>query len=138
MSGPFETGPISAAEPPKGPPPAARYIHPGTGDYAVQADGEFEGMPPVRQRVELAVLTAKGSAWPAQNFGNEFRNIKRIDQRFESKARFAIENALRRLTEVEKVVRIDAITFERVGTGRIETMIQFTDLTNGQPDALLI
>lgn len=135
MAGPLEPSITEAPAPPTAAPPAARYINPQTGDYEVRTDGEHEGMPPVRQRAMLALGTRKRSSWALPDLGKE-ASPRKIDTRYEARERFSIQAALRQLTEVEKVMRLDGITFSRNGRGRVDVTVRFTDLTNGEPDSL--
>lgn len=138
MPGPFENGPLSFEAPPTRAPVTARYLNPATGDYERESDGEYVGMPPVRQRVLLALKTIAGSAWPNPSFGNPLLRIQKIDQHFEARARSGVLTALRQLLAIEKVIRVEAITFRRVNSGHVEVTVQYIDLTTGLPDRAVV
>jgi hypothetical protein len=57
-------GPTTAPDAPSGPPVIARYIDPLTGDYELDAStGQYTGMPPVRQLVEIALGSVARALW---------------------------------------------------------------------------
>lgn len=134
MSGPFEVGPVSAEEPPTRPPPDARAINPITGDYALDTDGEFLAMPVVRQRVVLALMTARRSMWQLDDFGNGFISIRKVGTSYEAQVKSSVRLALRQLVDVEKVVRIEDVKVERINTGRTQITVSYIDLTVNEPD----
>jgi hypothetical protein len=133
---PFGVGtPATGAEPPSGP-AGSRYINPVTRDYQVDpTTGQFAQMPPVRQRVLLAVLTARNSS-AVPGFGT--RLPPNMDESFESAVRAEITRALNQLTQVERVCRLDAVLVKRGRLGRAQITIVFVDLTTGTRDQLTV
>lgn len=106
----------------------ARYISVNNGDFLALDDGSLADMPPIRQRVILALATEKGSA-----AGLEWLGItlpKKIDAAFETAARNAVRLALYQLLEVEKVIRLDAVIVEKLTQGRVVLNVSYTQLDN--------
>lgn len=123
-----------APEPPTGA-WGSRYINPSTGDYEQDPDTrQLKQMPPVRQRVLLALKTIAGSSTVRPDDG--IRPPRKIDSSFDRRMDDAVRVALRQLTDVEKVARVDAVTTERVpgNSGRVTVTVEYTDLTTGQAD----
>lgn len=134
-TGPFGLGtPISDAAPAAGP-TGSRFINPITGDYEQDPDTKhLKQMPGTRQRVVLALTTLLGSSSVIPKFGVRFP--KKMGQTFDAKCQQAVRSALRQLTEVEEVVRIDGITVEKGLGGRARIVVSWTDLstdTKGEP-----
>lgn len=115
----------------------SRFINPATKDYQQDpTTGQLAQMPAVRQRVLLALLTLVNSSSVNPAFG--VRLPRKMGTFFESEMRLAIRAALKQLTDVEKIVRIDGISVERGTGGRSRTTVSYTDLTTGQPDQVEI
>jgi len=128
-STPFGLGtPTPANEPPADPSTFSRYINPGSGDYERDpATGQLKQMPAIRQRVLLALKTSRGSSSVLPTFG--FSGPKKIGANFEQIVRLRVRVALRQLTDVEKVARIESIVPTRRSGGRVGVVVVFTDLT---------
>lgn len=126
-SGPFGLGtPLPAAPPPVGP-AGCRFINPVTKDYEVDSDtGQLKQMPGNRQRVLLALMTLQGSSSVLPQFGARFP--KKMGNTFEARCQQEARRALRQLTEVEGVIRIDGITVTRGLSGRALIVVSWTDL----------
>lgn len=138
---PFGVGtPITSAEPPTAlvraglARPGCRYLDPRTRDY-VHDDNtrQLAQMPPVRQRVLLALLTLKGSSTVLPRMGVAMP--RKISESFDTEVRHAVLAALYQLTTVERVARVNAIRAERLSpAGRVLVEVEFTDLTNDEDD----
>lgn len=89
-------------------------------------------MPAIRQRVLLSVMTVVGSSTANPTFG--IRAPRKMGPQFEAQMRTSILAAVRQMTDIEKVLRIDAVNVERGAAGRARTTIVFTDLTTGLQD----
>ena len=134
-STPFGAGtPVEATAPPTAIPELANFLDPRTGDYVVQADGSYQRMPVVRHRVLMLVKTELGSAAPEPDIG--LRLPQKMDQSFEQRARQAVTRALAPISSED--MHIDGIPVERSGMGRADITIEFTDLTTGESDALVL
>jgi len=129
-STPFGMGtPVSGVSAPASPSQLSRYLNPGSRDWKVDAaTGQFAQMPPVRQRMELIMLTVVGSSSVIRTMG--IPRPRKIDQYAETRMRRSVELAYAQLTDVEQVARIDAIDIERGNTtGRLTVTIEWRDLT---------
>lgn len=127
---PFGLGtPVEAAVPTTGT-PGSRYLNPSSGDYEIDSTtGGMAQMPPVRQRVLLALKTLRGSSSVLSDFG--LRLPRKIDQSIDARMRDAVRVALYHLTDVERVARLDSVLTNRSGAGRIACVVAWTDLTTG-------
>lgn len=136
-STPFGAGtPLPAGDPPTGYSGLCRFIDGISGDFAIDATtGHLAGMPLLRQRVLLALVTRRGSSTVLPKFGLAYAS-----KITESQLRLMDANArasLYQLTDVEKVMRIDSLTVEQVeGTGRVRLTLSYTDLSTGGTDTL--
>ena len=134
--GPLGTMPLGLqySDPTDPPPPAStmrRWINPVTGDYELDDNSAFEQMPAIRQRVILALGTALGSSTSVPTLGKQRPEI--IGERFVAEEETFVRTALRQLTEVEGVIRIDRITVERGRTpNRWRTTVAYTELGTNQ------
>lgn len=133
--GPFGTGsPAEAPEPPTGS-AGSRWIDPGTRDYALDGEtGQLKQMPGVRQRVLLALATIQGSASTAPRFG--VRLPTKMGTTFEAECRQATQAALRHLTDLEQVIRVDQILVERGARSRARVTVSYTDISTGERDSV--
>lgn len=116
--------------------PNARYIGINNGDFQALEDGSLADMPPVRQRVIIALATEKGSAAGLEWLGMTLP--KKIDASFETAARNAVRLALYQMIEVEKVLRLDAVIVEKRTQGRVVLTVSYTDLTTLERERLTI
>jgi hypothetical protein len=134
---PFGLGtPAPTGDPPDGA-SGTRYLNPATRDYQVDtATGQLAQMPSIRQRVLIALLTVRGSATAAPAFG--IVPPRKMGDQFTAEMQQAVRSALKQLTDVEKVVRIDGILVERGAGSRSKTTVIFTDLTTGEGDSASI
>lgn len=109
-----------------------RWLDPITGQYVLAADGSFEQMPAIRQRVVLALGTVQGSIGVLADFGKSSPNI--MGTRFAAEEEAAVRLALRQLTDVEAVIRIDRITIERSSQipGRWRTTVSYVETATDQ------
>lgn len=131
--GPFGFGvPPEAALPPDGP-SGSRYINPATKDYEQDPDTlQLKQMPALRQRVLIAMTMRKGSAVTLPDLGVAFPT--KMGTAFEAEVTASVRAALRQLTDIERVLRINAIAVERGASGRARVTLSYTDLTTGNTD----
>lgn len=129
--GPFGLGsPASASEPPEGS-AGCRWLNPTTGDYEQDDDTrQFKQMPTVRHRVRMILGTKKGSSSTLPDLGVEWPS--KMGDTYEAECKAAVALALQRMTDIEKVVRIDAVIVEKGAGGRSRVTVSFTDLTTGK------
>lgn len=138
---PFGTGPFGLGTPATltAPPDGAsgcRYLNPVTRDYEQDSTtGHLAQMPPVRQRVLLALLTLRTSSTAVPAFGVKLPS--KIGTTFDAEVRAAIYLALRHLTETEKAIRVERIDVEKA-YGRARMTVVWTDLTTGAEDQVSI
>jgi len=125
--------PVTAEAPPDGP-AGSRYLNPASRDYEQGPDGQLAQMPPVRQRVLIALLTIQGSSTALPQLG--VRAPARMGTTFENEMRAAVRTALAQLIDVEKLIRIDAIKVERGNSGRARVTVSYTNLTDGTDDTV--
>lgn len=82
----------------------------------------------MRQRMLLIGLTELGSSSTLPDMGIQIP--RKIDRHFERNVKASVRKAYRRLTDVERSVRIDDIIIEDNGiAGRRFITISYTDLT---------
>lgn len=130
--GPFGLGtPPAPAEAPTGG-GGTRFIDPATKDYTIDSStGQYGQAPSSRQRVVLALTTLFESSG-VPGFG--IKLPKRMGDTFEAECKSAVASALRLMTEIEKSIRVDAVTVERGRGGRARVTVAWTDLLTGQRD----
>ena len=129
-SGPYGLGTPTAASAPPDPADTqfSRYINPASGDYEVDPDTlHLKQMPPIRQRVILALKTTLGSATAYPSLG--LRKPQAMGDDFEGVMTSNVRFALQQMTDVEGVLRIDGILVGRRPGGRATVTLAFTDLT---------
>jgi phage baseplate assembly protein W len=132
-SGPFGLGTPATSEPPPTGPAGSRYLNPATRDFEVdQVTGQFAQMPPVRQRVLLALITIRGSSSVLPSFGVHVP--PKMNELFEAQVRNSVASALRQLTDVEQVIRVDRIDVERGTGGRALITVSYTNLQSGEEE----
>lgn len=113
-------------------PALSRYIDPGTGDYLIDEQiGQFASMPSLRQRVLLIINTEFGSSSALPTLG--VRRPAKIDESFVRTTQSAIYEAFYRLTNVERIMRIEDVIVEKHSSGRIAITLVYTDLTVFSP-----
>lgn len=134
-STPFGVGtPVSGAAPPVPATVGARFLSPRTRDYEQGPTGHLAQMPPVRQRVLLALLTVRGSSTALPAFG--LKMPAKITETFAVHVRYAVRDALRKMTDVDRVLRVDGIDVVRIApAGRILVTVSYADLTTGERGA---
>ena len=132
-STPFGFGtPVAAPLPATQGPALSRYINPGSGDYEIDATvGQFASMPALRQRVLLIMNTEVGSALAMPQLG--IPRPKKIDQSYVAATRAAVRKAFYRLTDVERVMRIQDIIIGKQSSGRIGLTLVYRDLSVLKP-----
>ena len=105
---PFGIGtPVSVTDPPDAADTQfSRYINPGSGDYEVDdVTGHLKQMPPVRQRVLLALKTTLGSSNALPGLGVD--KPKKIGTNFQDIMKRRVREALVQLTDVESALAQD-------------------------------
>jgi hypothetical protein len=130
-TGPFGIGtPAVGVAPPTGA-AGSRFIDPRSGDF-IQDDTtkQLGQMPAVRQRVLLAIATLRQSATALPLFGIVLP--PKITATYRAEVEASIRSSLRQMTDVEGVLRLDAITIERGSGGRSQVTVSFTDVTTGE------
>lgn len=106
----------------------SRYIDPATGTYEVDTDtGNFKRWTPVQQRVFLALKTAFGSSSVLPRWG--VRMPRKITSSFAADVEQSARDALSRLTDVDRAIRILRVEVERAGS-RSRCAVYFQDLTD--------
>lgn len=132
-STPFGAGtPLPAGVPPTGYSGLCRFIDGLTGDYQINTiTGHLAGMPILRQRILLALVTRKGSSSALPKLGLSWPT--KIDAQMARLLDAEARASLFQLTDVEKCMRIDELTIEQVeGTGRVRLTLRYTDLQTGE------
>ena len=134
-SGPYGLGtPATQADPPSGP-AGCRYLNPASKDYEQDSTtGQLAQMPPLRQRVLLAVMTDIGSSTALAQLGR--LRPRKIGPSFQAELSASIRAACRQMTEVERVMRIDAVTVELGASGRYRPTLSYTDVTTGESGSI--
>lgn len=133
---PFGVGtPATATAPPKERFTGARYLNPATRDYEVDDEGELARMPPVRQRMLLALTTIKRSSSVAPSLGTELP--AKMGKDFEQVARNAVLEATATIV-ASGDARIDAVQAIVTQVGRAVIIVSYTDLTTGSQDVLSV
>jgi hypothetical protein len=125
--------PVVASAPPSDIPEQANFLDPVTGDYVVQSDGALQRMPNTRHRVLMCLKTELGSAAHEPTVGLELP--RRMGTTFEQQAKGAVLSALELIGDD---IRIDDVIVLRVGTGRADITVAYTDLTTGNSDTLTV
>ncbi len=121
-SGPFGFGtPVNAAPIPVDPSTGARFLSVIDRDYALGADGDYQRMPEVRQRVVLALLSGLGPL------------PRRIDDTALPRMTDAVNRNLAVLIS-EGVIRVDDVSMESPKTGMLVPTVSFTVLATGESD----
>jgi hypothetical protein len=100
----------------------AAYLDPVTKDYATDDDGELQRMPITRQRVYLALATVK---WPPRIGADFVQNIKTTAQ---LALQFLIDEQAIDLVNVSAADRADGVT------GRAQVVVEYFDISEGEPD----
>ncbi len=94
---------------------SARYIDPVTRDYVMDEYGRLLGMSYVRQCVQLAVHTERGSA-AVQSMGHRLRSLQRITSGFENVVFNVLTEAVAPLVR-QGLIAVVGFTAYRVGDG---------------------
>lgn len=114
-------------------PIGSRFIDPATRDYVFdESTGQLGQMPPLRQRVLLTLLTQRDSS-AVPGFGVALP--KKIDRAFVSTVTAMVRNALRYLTDTERVMTLDGVQV-KTGAWRAEITVSYTDLKTGIRDVV--
>lgn len=120
--------PLAAPLPATQGPALSRYIDPGTGDYVIDDSvGQFGSMPSLRQRVLLIMTTAFGSSTAMPELG--IVRPRKIDESYVAATRAAVRRAFYRLTDIERIMRIENILVDKQTGGRIALTLVYRDLS---------
>lgn len=113
-------------------PALSRYINPGSGDYEIDDTvGQFASMPSLRQRVLLVLNTDFGTSTALPELG--INRPKKITEAFVAQTLAAVRRAFYRLTDVERVMRIEDVQIVKQTTGRVQITVVYRDLTVASP-----
>jgi hypothetical protein len=100
------------------------------GQYVIDGvSGGFARMPRLKQRIVLAVATVLGSSTVQPDWG--LKIPAKMTATFDAQVAVAIRKALRRLTDVERLMLITDIRVER-DTWRARATVVYVDLSDGQ------
>ena len=129
--GPFGIGtPLSADPIPVGA-AGSRFIDPQTGDYAQDVlTRQFQQMPPLRQRVLLALRTLVTTSTAVPSFG--IKLPRKMGTTYQAEVVNAVNVAVNHLVSIEKVMRVDSIDVIKGSGGRSLITVSYTDLTTGE------
>lgn len=135
--GPFGYGaPPTSDLPPDGP-SGVRFINPRTRDFEQDPDTrQLKQMPPYRQAVLIALATLEGSSTAQPSFG--VRLPPRMGNTFEAEVNAAVRKALRHLTDIQKVIRVDRVTTEKGLGGRARITVSYTVVATGKDDQVTV
>jgi hypothetical protein len=121
-------GTPSTAEAPPEAEQWSRYIDPATQTYEVDTKTRnFRRWTGIQQRVWLALKTQFGSSSVQPTWGA--KRAKKITSSFAADTEQSARDALRRLTDVDKVIRITRVEVETSGA-RSRCTVWFVDVTN--------
>lgn len=113
-----------------------RYINARTKDYEYDSYGRATGMSTAQQIVQIALMTDKGSSAVA-DLGHELASLEDItsdfDRRIDTTIRAALQDAVNR-----KLIRLDSVTSERMGTNGAFIRVRWTDLSTGVQQSTVI
>lgn len=119
-----------------GPDPSAgsRYVNPTTRDYQLNpVTGQMAQMPPTRQKVLLALMTARGSSTAKPRFG--LAPPRKMGSRFVNEMRQSVRAALSHLTqESNPMIRLQRIDVKVPRGGRAIVTVVYVDLSTGRID----
>ena len=108
----------------------ARYIDPVSKDFIADDDGQIIATDTVKQRVYLALNTSQTSSSVDQSFGNRLRSIQFIGDNYASLVRSLVRQALKQLTDVEKVISLISIDVQTETDKAIITVNYQNRVTN--------
>lgn len=106
------------------------------GQYVFDSFGRRQGMPDTHHLVILAVKTELGTCC-VQDLGNEFAEVRKITDAFESEQSVRVRKCLASLV-TRKLVQIDAIVVQPGDGKPATTRVHLTDLTSMTPIDLAI
>lgn len=109
-----------------------RFLDPTTKDYAFTSDGRLQGMPTVRQLVQLAIKTTLGSS-ALIDLGIDMKRIRDKADGFDQKVTSVLTDAIAPLVR-QGLVQIDSVeVFDEPNPDAAIGILNWTDLTTGQP-----
>jgi len=134
-TGPLGYGdPDEATEPPDGAVYLSPWVSPATKSYEIDpVTGALGEVSPVMGRVIYCLTQVLGSS--ALLPGDGVKYPKKVDGQFEKNLLNAVRDALRQLTDTEKLIRIENIVVEKAGP-RSQYFLHFFDLTTGRPESV--
>jgi hypothetical protein len=107
----------------------ARKIDPKTGQYVLAANGRWQGMSGVAQRVLLAVKTTRDKA-ALKDFGNPISRIQKNGTNVVKQLTDAYTQALKQLTDTKTISVLD-ITVSPFASSGEYVIVRWRDLTTG-------
>jgi phage baseplate assembly protein W len=114
-----------------------RWLNSGSRDFEQDPDTlQLKQMPALRQRVLLKLLTTKGSVKINPGFGVGLP--RKMGTGFEREMADAVKVAFEQETQIEKVMRLDAVEVVKLSSGRAQITVSYTDLTTGEEDEVTI
>lgn len=134
LGSPLGTGiPATADQRPPGA-SFSRYLD-GKGQYVINAEtGRYENMPPVRQRLVIALRHLMGSSTVAPD---GMRYPKIVSKRTKNELQTEVRRVSRQMTEIEKVMKLEDVIIEPTEwASRVIVTVKFEDLTTGQQDSI--
>lgn len=112
-----------------------RWLDPVSRNFEIDpTTGQYKQMPEIRHRVFLMLAETFGSSTVRPTDG--LKRPEKMGDGFERLQEAAVRRALFQLTDVENLIRIDAVIVTRVNNQRAHTIVQWTDLTTEEPDGL--
>lgn len=107
---------------------ASRYVNPDTRDYEVDPTTRgFRRMTGLRQRIQLALSTLRGSSTTLQTWGVTIP--RKVTASFAAEVEQSVRAALSQLTDVEKLIHVDRVDVYQYAM-RSRVTVFFTDLQN--------
>jgi hypothetical protein len=114
----------------KAPPPSgAEIVDPVKRDMVVGDDGHTLRTTGARQRVTIGILTSPETSAAMPSLG-----IQKITHKTTDYQRTHEQNVRRGLRHLQQDVAVTKVTVPEAPRTRVDTRVEFTDLTTGKPD----
>lgn len=113
-----------------------RYIDPITKDYTFDDHGRLLGMPNVRQMVQLALSTTRGTS-AVKDLGNELSKVDRITANVERRVRDICTLATRHLIDA-RLIEVVSVTTERAKATALRIRFKYRDLTTSEEEEVIV
>lgn len=107
----------------------SRRLHTSSRDYVFDSFGRIEGMGDVRQLMQLAFLTDRGSS-ALPTLGHDLRKIDRITDSTRKRIQTAVEVAIEPLV-LRGLVQLVAVEIKRVHPSGVSLKVRWRDLGAG-------